>query len=119
MEEVVDIKSILFYIKHSSSNKWDPTNTFQMLEYLRDQKYYEKGLLYAVELGNELNFELQPDQIAEDFVIMRKKINELWPDPKNRPLFLGPDFIDVFDEYYHPVLETGTVDMLTYHNCIF
>lgn len=97
---------------------WDYKNSFQLLNFIKEKRYVEDGYIYGLELGNELDYSITPEQQVEDFIIFKKEIERLWPNEDQRPKIVGPDTTTVKPEYIGPLIEKGLLDVITYHFCI-
>lgn len=68
-------------------NRWDPTNTRELLTYAIERNQ----TLFGLELGNEQNTKLSTQQAAADFATLHRLLQELYPNAANRPRIVGPD----------------------------
>jgi len=68
---------------------WDPTNARELLRWTLQQGLGD--VLWGFELGNEQNTAYSGEASANNLAILHNLTVELWPDPRNRPVLLGPD----------------------------
>jgi len=97
---------------------WDPENARKLLQYSIDKKYK----IWGLELGNELNIEMEPEAQAKDIHDLHKMLDEIYPkDSNNKPKLLGPDphsfknhankwapLLDYLTRYMGKIRELGT-----------
>ncbi|XP_022151072.1 heparanase-like protein 2, partial [Momordica charantia] len=97
---------------------WDPRNARDFIKYTASKGYK----IDSYELGNELcaggvSARLEPDQYGKDLSLMRQVVEQIYPDPKNRPKILGPaGFFD--KEWFKTFLQNtdpNVVDGVTHH----
>lgn len=65
---------------------WSPDNARQILQWTIDNKYDD--VVVGFELGNEQNSKYSGKDIAVNFGILHKLLDEMWP---GTPMLCGPD----------------------------
>ena len=100
---------------HTGSGQWDPRNARALLTYTAHK--YKDFSRHGFELGNELEFNLSPNQTATALKELRGMVNELWPNPAFRPRVIGPDLNPRPDwmKLMLELLSPGDLDAVTYH----
>jgi hypothetical protein len=100
---------------HTGSGPWDPSNAKALLTYTA--KKYPDFSRHGFELGNELEFNLSPEQTATALKQLRGMVNELWPTKSQRPRVIGPDLNPRPDwlQLMLGHLQPGDLDAVTYH----
>ena len=73
----------------SNCTLWNSTNARQLLSWTIANGY--DGLIYALELGNEVDGMYTGEGQARNLQVLQQLTEELWPDAATRPLLLGPD----------------------------
>lgn len=98
--------------------EWNPKNAHDLIRYTASKGYK----IDSYELGNELcgsgvAARIEAGQYGRDIVVLKKLVQELYPDPATRPKVLGPaGFYD--KQWFDTFLETSgpnVVDGLTHH----
>jgi len=100
---------------HTGTGPWDPSNAKALLTYTA--KKYPDFSQHGFELGNELEFQLSPEQTATALSTLRLMVNELWPLAWKRPRVIGPD-LNPRPDWLHQMLsllKPGDLDAITYH----
>ena len=100
---------------HTGTGPWDPSNARALLTYTA--KKYPDFSQHGFELGNELEFNLSPEQTATALSTLRQMVNELWPVAEKRPRVIGPD-LNPRPDWLHQMLshlKPGDLDAITYH----
>ncbi|XP_050236239.1 heparanase-like protein 2 isoform X2 [Mercurialis annua] len=98
--------------------KWDSNNARDLIKYTISKGYN----IDSYELGNELcgsgvSARVDPVDYGRDIVVLRKLVNQLYPDPNTRPAVLGPGgFYDQrwFDTFLMTI-GPNVVDGVTHH----
>ncbi|KAL3731633.1 hypothetical protein ACJRO7_028506 [Eucalyptus globulus] len=97
---------------------WDSQNARDLMSYTISKGYK----IDSYELGNELcgsgvSGRVDADQYGKDMIVLKKMIEELYPDPATRPKVLGPaGFYD--QKWFETFLQASgpnVVDGLTHH----
>jgi hypothetical protein len=68
---------------------WDPSNTRALMEWTVGNVPRQQWPS-AFGLGNELQYYLTPQQLAEDFDVLHRLVAEVFSDPAHRPMIYGP-----------------------------
>ncbi|KAL0538852.1 hypothetical protein IC582_023015 [Cucumis melo] len=92
---------------------WDSQNARDLIRYTASKGYK----IDSYELGNELSAtgvsaRLEPDQYGKDLTVMGKIVEEVYPDPTNRPKILGPG--GFFDKEWFRVFLQNTAPNVVY-----
>ncbi|KAL9166077.1 hypothetical protein ABFS82_05G005600 [Erythranthe guttata] len=98
--------------------KWDPQNAHDFMKYTASKGYK----IDSYELGNELcgsgvAARIEAEQYGKDMIVLKKLVQELYPNPNTQPKILGPaGFYDKqwFDTFLR-VSGPNVVDGLTHH----
>ncbi|KAK6116433.1 hypothetical protein DH2020_049895 [Rehmannia glutinosa] len=97
---------------------WNPKNALDFMKYTASKGYK----IDSYELGNELcgngvSARIEAEQYGRDIIVLKKLVQELYPDPATQPKVLGPaGFYD--KEWFNAFLKTSgpnVVDGLTHH----
>eukprot|EP00658_Telonema_sp_P-2_P084039 TRINITY_DN9229_c0_g1_i1.p1 TRINITY_DN9229_c0_g1~~TRINITY_DN9229_c0_g1_i1.p1 ORF type:complete len:360 (-),score=67.19 TRINITY_DN9229_c0_g1_i1:525-1604(-) len=101
------------YGRHGRGDvQWDHSNSEALLRWSAAHGVPVGG----VEMGNEKEELLDPTDYAGDVLYMRKLLDELWDDPEDRPLLIGPDENPRPDWLLAYLQAGGNVsDVITYH----
>lgn len=98
--------------------EWNPKNAHDLIRYTASKGYK----IDSYELGNELcgsgvAARIEAEQYGRDIVVLKKLVQELYPDHATRPKVLGPaGFYD--KQWFDTFLQTSgpnVVDGLTHH----
>ncbi|KAL8550254.1 hypothetical protein ACS0TY_008902 [Phlomoides rotata] len=98
--------------------EWDPKNALDFMKYTASKGYK----IDSYELGNELcgsgvSKRVKAEQYGRDIIVLKKLVQELYPDPFTQPKVLGPaGFYD--KQWFNVFLQTSgphVVDGLTHH----
>ena len=97
------------------TQEWDPTNARQLLEFTK--AHAPPGVMYGFELGNEVTHKgrIQDlSRVGRAYGVLRDLIAEIWDDPQDRPLLMGP--ASASSEYGEllPYVKDH-VDVVTFH----
>ncbi|KAI3452890.1 hypothetical protein Pfo_009553 [Paulownia fortunei] len=97
---------------------WNPKNAHDFMKYTAFKGYK----IDSYELGNELcgsgvSARIEAEQYGRDVIVLKKLVQELYPDPATQPKVLGPaGFYD--KQWFNTFLQTtgpNVVDGLTHH----
>ncbi|KAK6133641.1 hypothetical protein DH2020_032551 [Rehmannia glutinosa] len=97
---------------------WNPKNALDFMKYTASKGYK----IDSYELGNELcgngvSARIEAEQYGRDIIVLKKLVQELYPDPVTQPKVLGPaGFYD--KQWFNTFLKTSgpnVVDGLTHH----
>ncbi|KAG8383051.1 hypothetical protein BUALT_Bualt05G0144300 [Buddleja alternifolia] len=97
---------------------WNPKNAYDFMNYTASKGYK----IDSYELGNELcgngvAARIEAEQYGKDVIVLKKLVQELYPDPITQPKVLGPaGFYD--KQWFDTFLQTSgpnVVDGLTHH----
>jgi heparanase len=100
---------------HTGTGPWNSHNAFALLNYTATK--YPNFSNHGFELGNELEFNLSPEQTSTALKQLRSMVNQLWPEVHFRPRVIGPDLNPRPDWLALMLdgLEPGDLDAITYH----
>ncbi|KAG8383050.1 hypothetical protein BUALT_Bualt05G0144200 [Buddleja alternifolia] len=97
---------------------WDPKNAYDFMKYTASKGYK----IDSYELGNELcgsgvAARIEAEQYGKDIIVLKKLVQELYPNPAKQPKVLGPaGFYD--KQWFDTFLQASgpnVVDGLTHH----
>lgn len=103
---------------NNTKSAWDYKNAFQLMNFIKEKHYVEDGVIYGLELGNELANKITAEQEVDNFLIFKKEVERLWPNKEERPKIIGPDHTSEKPDRLDPLIESDVLDIVTYHHCI-